>query len=208
MAARLPTPAAFRRMLSSPSLLLQQTPCRTTTLPPRIMTIARRTYSAESEPAPAPLLVKMKVDLKAAMRAKDATRLAVLRSIMSATLNASKTDKPIRTDAQLVALLRKTARASQDAVAGFKAAGRDDLVEKEDAQIKVLEEYAAESGVKTVGEKELGDAVAKAKEMVLAEKLPLNIGTIRNMLTKVGGPLEGKDFDGAELMNVIKAALK
>ena len=150
----------------------------------------------------------MKGDLKAAMRAKDATRLAVLRSIMSATLNASKTDRPIRTDAQLVALLRKTARASQDAVAGFKDAGRDDLVEKEDAQIKVLEGYAAESGVKSLGEKELEDAVAKAKDMALAEKLPLNIGTIRKVLTQAGGPLDGKDFDGAELMNVIKASLQ
>ncbi|OAA59561.1 hypothetical protein SPI_05759 [Niveomyces insectorum RCEF 264] len=97
-----------------------------------------------------PLLAKLKGDLKAAMKAKDAPRLTVLRTILAATLNASKTAQPIRTDAQLVALLRKTARASQEAAAEFRGADRADLAEKEEAQIRVLEEYAQASGLASV----------------------------------------------------------
>ncbi|KAK8105977.1 hypothetical protein PG999_009336 [Apiospora kogelbergensis] len=118
----------------------------------------RRQYS--SEPAPPPLLQKMRTDLKTAMRAKEVARLAVLRSVLSATLNASKTGTPISTDAQLVALLRKTARASRDAVEEFRTAGREDLVEKEQAQIDILEQYTADSGVQEVTADELRTIVA------------------------------------------------
>ncbi len=107
--------------------------------------LAPRPYSTELSPPP--LLAKLKGDLKAAMKARDAARLTVLRSILASTLNASKTAKPIQTDAQLVALLRKTASSSQEALDEFRSAGRDDLADKESAQIKVLEEYVSGSGL-------------------------------------------------------------
>ncbi len=117
----------------------------------------RRALSTEA--APPPLLAKLKGDLKAAMKAKDAARLTVLRLVLASTLNASKTNAPIQTDAQMVALLRKTTRSSQDAVDEFRAAGREDLAGSEEAQIKVLEEYVSGSGIETVTGDGLGHIV-------------------------------------------------
>ena len=102
------------------------------------------------------------------MRAKDAPRLAVLRSIITASLNASKTANPIRTDVQLVTLLRKSQRSCLDAAEEFKAAGREDLAGKEEEQARIAEEYVAGSGVQVLGEAELKAMVEKAVEAAKA----------------------------------------
>ena len=116
-----------------------------------------------------PYLQKLKGDLKTAMRAKDAPRLAVLRSIITTTLNASKTDKPISTDLQLVSLLGKAKRSSLDAAREFQAAEREDLAGKEQEQARIAQEYIDESGVKILSEEELRELVKEAVEAVKAE---------------------------------------
>ncbi|KAK6828620.1 hypothetical protein PG990_010315 [Apiospora arundinis] len=187
------SPAAARPMFALP-----------TTTP-----LCRRQYSSSDEPPPPPLLQKLKADLKTAMRAKDAARLAVLRSILSATLNASKTATPISTDAQLVGLLRKTARASRDAADEFRTANRQDLVDKEQAQIDILEEYAAGSGVQEVGADELrtivaGVVTAMTSEGGEATGGKAQMGNVMKKLLGPGGPLEGKDVEKAELAKIVK----
>lgn len=169
-----------------------------------------RFYSAEA-PAPAPpLLQKLKGDLKAAMRAKDAARLSVLRSILSATLNASKTANPITTDAQLVALLRRNVRASQEAAAEFKGAGRQDLVDKEEQQITILDEYMAKSGLEEVGADELRTIVAGVAAAMTAEGAAagsVKMGDVMKTLMAPGGPLEGKSVDKPQLARTVKQVL-
>lgn len=202
MAIRLSNPAAFQHILRNPSRLRLLNPISSNNM----MTTQRasRHYSSESEPAPPPLLTKIKGDLKTAMRAKDTVRLSVLRSILAATLNASKTASPIRTDAQLVALLRKTAQASKDAIDGFKAAGREDLVEKESAQVKILLDYAADSGLEVVDEAKLEDLAEQAKAEVASGGSAPNMANIMKKLLGPGGLLEGKDFDKVVLAKVVR----
>jgi uncharacterized protein len=165
---------------------------------------SRAHYS--TEPPPPALFAKVKGDVKAALKAKDTPRLMVLRSVMSAMLNASKTASPIRTDAQLVGLLRKTIRSSQDAAAEFRAAGRDDLVEKEESQIRVLEEYCQGSGVETMTPEDLRRIVEGVKAELQAEKIEGHpaLGEAMKRLLKPGGQLDGKDFDKAELPKLVK----
>ncbi|KAH6659723.1 Yqey-like protein-domain-containing protein [Truncatella angustata] len=168
-----------------------------------------RFYS--SDPAPPPLLQKLRTDLKIAMRAKDAARLTVLRSILAQTLNASKTASPINTDAQLVALLRKTAKASEDASAEFKAANRDDLVEKEQAQINILNEYVSGSGVQVVGEDELRTIVSGVVTALTSEgsvQGKAKMGDVMKQLLGPGGPLDGKDVEKAQLSKIVKEVLE
>ncbi|KAI1823119.1 Yqey-like protein-domain-containing protein [Xylaria intraflava] len=169
---------------------------------PRIPVLAfARSYS--DVPAP-PLLQKLKADLKTAMREKNAARLSVVRGVLAATLNASKTSSPITTDVALVALLRKQARACADARAEFEAAGRADLVEKEAAQIVVLEEYMAGSGVEELGEDQLR-AVVRDTAASLGEKPKL--GDIMKALVGPDGRLSGKSFEKAELARIVNETL-
>lgn len=164
---------------------------------------ACRLYSTPAGDAPPPLLSKLKADLKTAMRAKDTARLNVLRAIMSANLNASKTATPIRTDVQLVGLIRKLQKSSNDTIAEAKAAGREDLATKEEEQNKILAEYAANSGVQTLGEAELR---ALAQEAVDASKAA---GTqaksvFGDVMRRLSAALEGKDVDKKEVAKVVK----
>lgn len=171
-----------------------------------------RFYSSESSeaPPPPPLLAKLKGDLKSAMRAKDAPRLAVLRSVLAATLNASKTATPIRTDVQLVALLRKQAKTQRESVEEFRGAGREDLAEKEEAQIKVLDEYAEGSGVKTVGEGEIREMVEAVKAEMAAEGITGRsaFGDLMKRLFGEGGALEGVDVERSEVSRIAKEVVR
>lgn len=165
-----------------------------------------RAYSSEA-PASAPLYAKLKGDLKTAMRAKDAPRLAVLRAVLAAVLNASKTSQPIETDAQLVALLRKTARTAQEAADQFRAAGRGDLVEKEESQIRILEEYVAESGVQSVDEAELKDMVLAVQSELAAEGVDAKMGEVMKRLLGPGGRLDGKDVEKTTVAKIVKEVM-
>ncbi|KAI0840819.1 GatB/YqeY domain-containing protein, partial [Hypoxylon sp. FL0890] len=166
-----------------------------------------RFYSS-GEPSPPPLLAKLKADLKTAMRNKDAPRLTAIRSILSATLNASKTSSPIVTDAQLVALLKKTQRASLEASAEFAAANRQDLVDKEQAQVAVYEEYISQSGVEEVSEEQLRTIVSGVVTALTSEgALPAGkalFGDVMKKLLAPGGPLDGKNVEKAEVAKIVK----
>jgi uncharacterized protein len=168
----------------------------------------RYAYSTESSPSVPPLLAKLKGDLKMAMKDKDAPRLAVLRSVLAATLNASKTSSPIATDVQLVALLLKTARTGKESTAEFREAGRQDLVDKEEAQIRVLEEYVAESGIESIDDAKLREVVQQVmSELLAGGEKPRSTGPVMKKLLAPDGPLAGKTFDKAALGTIAKELL-
>ncbi|KAJ1333617.1 hypothetical protein MN608_03609 [Microdochium nivale] len=143
-----------------------------------------------------------------AMRAKDAPRLAVLRSVLAATLNASKTAQPITTDAQLLSLLRRTQRGNEEASAEAAQAGRKDLVDKEQAQIRVLEEYVAGSGVEEVSDEQLRAVVSGViGAMTSAGEVTggkAKLGEVMKTLLAPGGPLDGKSVEKAQVARIVK----
>lgn len=183
---------AMRRLASSHTRL-------PTVKPHRLL----RCYSIDTDSAPPPLLSKLKTDLKTAMRAKDAPRLAVLRTILAATTNASKTSSPIKTDMHLIALMRKTARGNQEALDEAKAANRQDLVEKEDAQLQVIHEYVAGAGVKVLTEEELRAIVEEVVKRGDGKKK----GDITKELMSKDWEAEGKFVDKGALRTLLQEML-
>lgn len=169
---------------------------------PRLFVTPLRAYSTGADDVP-PLLQKLKGDLKAAMRAKDAPRLAVLRAVMAANVNASKTSSPIRTDVQLVHLMRSIVKVHEDAIAEAKAANREDLVDKETGQIQVLQGYLEGSGVQTMTEEQIKEtvqsAITAAKEAGVAGK-----ALVGDVMKRIKGALEGKDVDRKAVANLVK----
>ncbi|KAG6002999.1 hypothetical protein E4U21_002474 [Claviceps maximensis] len=199
MAAK-PTTLVLSALRTSPRSRIPRASLR---LPSALMQPAPRCYSTTTEDAPPPFLQKIKADLKTAMRAKDAPRLAVVRAILSANLNASKTASPVRTDVQLVALIRRIQKSAQDAVADAEAAGRTDLVDKENDQLRILDEYLAGSGVQTLGEAELKtliqDAIEASKTAGTATK-----SLMGDVMKRLAGALEGKDVDRKAVASMVK----
>ena len=132
-------------------------------------------------------------------------RLNVLRAILAETTNASKTSAPIRTDIQLLSLLRKRITASRSAAEEFSTAHRDDLRDKEQAQIAVMEEYAA--GVETVGLDEIAEVVARVIGKIRTDGQAISTGSALKALVGPGGEFEGKAVDKAEVARIVKGML-
>lgn len=84
-------------------------------------------------------------DLKAALRAKDEARLRTIRSLRAALLEKEIAERQggvaHLTPEQELAVVQKQAKQRRDAIEQFQAAGRDDLVAKEQAELTILETY-------------------------------------------------------------------
>jgi len=139
------------------------------------------------------------------MRAKDKARLSVLRSVLADITNQSKTPSPIRDDLALLSLLRKRIGAAQGAVEEFKKADREDLVEKEQAQVDILKEYA--SGVKTIDVEEVRRAVKSVIGSLRGEGKKVNLGEVLKAALGPGSVLEGRPVQKSEVVRVIKDEL-
>jgi len=81
--------------------------------------------------------------LKDAMRARDTTRLNVLRMLKAALKNTAiqqgTTTPP--SDEEVIATIRKQIKQREDSIHGFQQAGRTELVEKEQTEIEILQTY-------------------------------------------------------------------
>lgn len=134
--------------------------------PPRLL--LRRSFlatcplSSDSQPPASTTLRSLQTELKNAMRAKDKPRLTAIRAVLAEITNASKTAKPVDSDAHLYTLLLKQIKASNAAIDEFDKAEREDLVSKEKAQLSVLEELKGR--ITVVGEADVESAVRAAVE--------------------------------------------
>ncbi len=80
-------------------------------------------------------------DMKAAMRAKEADRLLTIRGLMAAMKQKEVDERIELDDAAIVGIVDKLIKQRKDSISQFAAAGRTDLVDKETAELKVLEGY-------------------------------------------------------------------
>jgi uncharacterized protein len=89
-----------------------------------------------------PLNEQIAADLTAAMKAKDATRLATLRMLKAAVMNKGMVEKGRDLeDAEVLQVVASLVKQRRDSIEQFAKAGRTDLVDKETAEIAVLEHY-------------------------------------------------------------------
>ena len=80
-------------------------------------------------------------DMKAAMRARDSDRLSTIRLLLAAIKQREVDERIALDDAQIVAIVDKLIKQRKDSIAAFEPAGRNDLVDKESAEQRVLEAY-------------------------------------------------------------------
>jgi hypothetical protein len=80
-------------------------------------------------------------DMKTSMRAKDAPRLLTIRGLLAACKQREVDERIVLDDAAVIAIIDKLIKQRKDSISQFGAAGRTDLVDKETAELKVLEGY-------------------------------------------------------------------
>jgi len=90
------------------------------------------------------LIAKIQEDVKAAMRSKAKERLQTLR-LITAAIKQIEVDQRIELDdAGLLTVLEKMLKQRKDSIEQFDKAGRDDLSDKEKAEVLIIQEYMPE----------------------------------------------------------------
>lgn len=80
-------------------------------------------------------------DMKSAMRAREADRLSTIRMLLAACKQREVDERIVLDDAAIIGIVDKLIKQRKDSIAAFTQAGRTDLVDKESAEVKVLEAY-------------------------------------------------------------------
>lgn len=87
------------------------------------------------------LIEKLKDEQKLAMKAKDKLRLGTIRLALSEIKQREIDGHTTLSDDDIIAVLTKMVKQRRDSVSQFTAAGRDDLADKESAEILVLDDF-------------------------------------------------------------------
>ena len=103
------------------------------------------------------LYEKIQDDIKTAMKGKDMKTLDALRTVLAGLKNKVIELKRDLEDAEVVAAIRTDVKKLVDALGDFKKAARKDLVDKTEAEIKILKSYLPPE----MGDKELREVVGK-----------------------------------------------
>jgi uncharacterized protein len=97
-------------------------------------------------------------DMKAAMRSGEKERLGVIRMITAAIKQREVDERITLTDAQVISVLEKMIKQRRESVAQFQAGNRQDLVDRETAEIALLQGYMPQA----LGDAELDALIAAA----------------------------------------------
>ncbi|MBK7531729.1 GatB/YqeY domain-containing protein [Piscinibacter sp.] len=137
-------------------------------------------------------------DMKAAMRAKEAARLLTIRGLLAAMKQKEVDERIELDDAAVIGIVDKLIKQRKDSIAQFGAAGRTDLVDKETAELQVLESYLPQR----LSAEEITAAVAA----IVAELGATGPGDMGKVMGAVKAKLAGK-ADMGQVSAAVKQAL-
>ncbi len=144
------------------------------------------------------LKLRITDDMKAAMRAKDAARLGVIRLILSEIKQREVDERISLDDTQVFAVLNKMIKQRRDSLEQFKAANRQDLVDQESFELGILQAYLPAA----LSEAEVDQII---KEAITASGAS-SIKDMGALMTTLRPKLQGR-ADMGEVSKKIKALL-
>ena len=137
-------------------------------------------------------------DMKTAMRAKDSERLLAIRTLLAACKQKEVDERVVLDDAAVVAIIDKQVKQRKDSITAFEGAGRQDLVDKEKAEMLVLQGY--------LPERMSADETVAAVQAIVAELGAKGPGDMGKVMGVVKTRLAGK-ADMGQVSAAVKAAL-
>ena len=137
-------------------------------------------------------------DMKTAMRAKDSERLGTIRLLQAAMKQKEVDERITLDDAGVVAIVDKLIKQRKDSIAAFEGAGRQDLADKEKAEMAVLQVY--------LPARLSAEEVAAEVKAIVAELGAKGPGDMGKVMGAVKTRLAGK-ADMGEVSAAVKAAL-
>ena len=141
---------------------------------------------------------KLTDDLKQAMRSGDKVRRSVIRLLMAAISNAEIARRSALDDADILGIIAKEVRQRQESIDAFKQGNRQDLVDKEEVELAILQEYLPQQ----MTHEEIVEAARRVIEEVGAQ----GPGDKGKVMPKLIPQLKGR-ADGREINAVVTELL-
>ena len=138
-------------------------------------------------------------DLTASMKAQDASRTSTLRMVKAAMMNRQIEKGSELDDEDVQKLLRSLVKQRRDSVEQYDKAGRQELVDKEKAEIDVIEAYLPQAA----SHEEIEQAVIAAISGTGAS----SIKDMGKVMKAAQAALAGKNADGRVISEIVKSRL-
>ena len=142
---------------------------------------------------------KVNGDITAAMKSKNTARLSALRMLKAAIMNKGIEKSHDLDDAEVLQVVSSLVKQRRDSIEQFSKGGRTDLVEKETAEIKVLEEYLPPAASAA----DIDAAIAEA----IAETGAASVKDMGKVMKAVMPRLAGKNADGRAVNEAVRRKL-
>ena len=142
---------------------------------------------------------KVNTDIGAAMKAKEPIRLSALRMLKAAIMNKGIEKSHDLDDAEVLQVVSTLVKQRRDSIEQFAKAGRTDLVDKESAEIKILEEYLPPAA----SAEEIDAAIAAA----ISETGASSVKDMGKVMKAVMPRLAGKNADGRVVNEAVRRKL-
>ena len=138
-------------------------------------------------------------DLTASMKAQDASRTSTLRMVKAAIMNRRIEKGAELDDDEVQKLLRSLVKQRRDSVEQYEKAGRQELVDKEKAEIDVIEAYLPQAAS--------ADEIEQAVTAAIAETGASSMKDMGKVMKAAQAALAGKNADGRVVSEAVKSKL-
>jgi len=138
-------------------------------------------------------------DITAAMRTKESLRLNVLRMMKTAVKNKEiEKMKPLE-EPEVLAVFNTLVKQRKDSIEQFRKGGREELAQKEESEILIIEEYLPASAS--------DDDILQAINNAIRETAAASMKDMGKVMAAVKTQLAGKTIDGARVSQLVKEQL-
>ena len=134
-----------------------------------------------------------------AMRSKDPLRLGVLRMMKTAVKHKEIDKMKALEEGEVISVLNTLVKQRKDSIEQFRKGGREELAQKEEAEIKIIEEYLPAAA----SDDDIRLAIAEAME----ETGAASIKDMGKVMKAAMARLAGKTADGSRVSTLVKEKL-
>lgn len=138
-------------------------------------------------------------DLTASMKAQDAARTSTLRMVKAAFMNREIEKGSELDDEEMMKLLRSLVKQRRDSVEQYEKGGRQELADKEQSEIVVIEAYLPQAASR--------EEIEKAIDAALAETGATSMKDMGRVMKAAQTALAGKNADGRVVSDLVKTKL-
>jgi uncharacterized protein YqeY len=142
---------------------------------------------------------RIQSDIAAAMRSKDVLKLGVLRMMKTAVKNKEVEKMKALEEAEVLAVFNTLVKQRKDSIEQFRKGGREDLAQKEESEIKVIEQYLPAAASE--------DDIRRAIEAAIQETGAASIKDMGKVMKATLAHLAGKTADGSRVSQMVKEKL-